>query len=353
MSSSKEGGTAAATQQLGSMSLGGESAAERKKDTDAEPTAKNTPAKLCSACGKVSDTLKKCNGCKCVWYCDKDCQNRHHKEHKKECKWIKEVLDKRGGKLNLGTEKDVGPLGKLPPQEECPICMRVLPLHTMLHNHFDCCGKTICGGCSYQRTMKSGERVRTCAFCRTRLPKSDEEILARRSKRVELKDPEALCHMALDYASGNLGLPVDQTKCIDLLRESANLGFPDAQFQLGDFHLTGEMGLEPNEEKAIKYFKEAAEGGELVARHNLGSIEKDNGDHVAAMRHWRLSASGGLRWSMGALIEDFELGLLHHGDLAETLQAFYLARAEMRSEDRDQYIAYLKRTGEYEEIFDM
>ena len=159
--------------------------------------------------------------------------------------------------------------------------------------------------------------------------------------------------MALDYASGNLGLPVDQTKCIDLLRESANLGFPDAQFQLGDFHLTGEMGLEPNEEKAIKYFKEAAEGGELVARHNLGSIEKDNGDHVAAMRPWRLSASGGLRWSRGALIEDFELGLLHHGDLAETLQAFYLARAEMRSEDRDQYIAYLKRTGEYEEIFDM
>ena len=53
------------------------------------------------------------------------------------------------------------------------------------------------------------------------------------------------------------------------------------------------------------------------------------------------------------LIDCFEKNLLHHADLAETLQAFYLARAELRSENRDQYIAFLKRTGEYEERFDM
>ena len=47
----------------------------------------------------------------------------------------------------------------------------------------------------------------------------------------------------------------------------------------------------------------------------------------------------------------FEKGLLHHADLAETLRAFYLARAEMKSEHRDQYIKYLKNTGKYKEEY--
>jgi hypothetical protein len=66
-----------------------------------------------------------------------------------------------------------------------------------------------------------------------------------------------------------------------------------------------------------------------------------------------MSASGGYRSSMEALIKCFEAGFLHHGDLAKTLQAMYLARSEMRSEDRDKYIKYLKMTGEYEEEYEL
>lgn len=43
----------------------------------------------------------------------------------------------------------------------------------------------------------------------------------------------------------------------------------------------------------------------------------------------------------------------HHGDLADTLQAFYLARAELRSENRDQHIEYLKEIGKYKEEFEV
>ena len=74
-------------------------------------------------------------------------------------------------------------------------------------------------------------------------------------------------------------------------------------------------------------------------------------DLFAAMHHWRLSASAGYRASMGTLIVYFEDGVLHHGDLAETLQAFYCARSEMKSKDRDAYIGYLKRTGKYREEY--
>ena len=56
--------------------------------------------------------------------------------------------------------------------------------------------------------------------------------------------------------------------------------------------------------------------------------------------------------SMEILILCFEDGLLRHGDLAETLQAFYFARAEMRSDDRDSYIEYLKMTGVYKEEYE-
>ena len=364
MSSSKQDGTAAAAaEQLGSMSLG--ESAERK-DNGTEPTTKigTNPTKFCSACGEKSDALKKCNGCKCVWYCDKKCQNKHRKEHRKECKVITKELDQRGGKLDVGTELDLGPIGTLPLQEECPICMHVLPLNDALQTYSLCCGKTICGGCKFQHRIKiineNDKRVQkkkppvtpTCAFCRTTLPKSDEEKLAHLRNRVKRKDPESLANMARVHGDGELGLPVDEAKCIDLFRQSADLGFPDAYYQLGFFHCHGAMGLDQNDDETLKYWEKAAACGSLSARHNLGCVEETNGDFVAAMRHWRFSASSGARTTINALFGFFALGRLHHSDLTKSLQAFYLARAEMKSEGRDQYIAYLKRTGEYEAEFD-
>ena len=331
-----------------------------RKDNETEPTAKSgttPPTKMCSSCGKKSNTLKKCMACKCVWYCDKECQNKHWKEHKKECRPIKKLLDERGGKLDIGEELDVGPIGKLPPREECSICMQVLPIHESLHTYFPCCGKIICCGCDHQHSMKSG-KGRTCAFCREPLPKSDDENLARLNKRVELKDPVALSNMALDNLAmhrgeGGLGLPVDHAKCIELLREAADLGFPSALHYLGIFYHDGDIGLEQNDGEALKFWEKAAEGGHLISRYNLGCMANENGDRVAAMRHFRVSASGGFRNSMGALIEYFEDGLLQHGDLAETIQTFYRVRGEMKSEERDQHIADLKEIGEYKEEYDM
>ena len=381
MASSKEDGIAAAAKPIGSMSLN--RSAERN-DENTRPTAKNwtTTTKFCSACDKKSDTAMKCRACKCVWYCDKECQNKHWKEHRKECKLIKKELDKRGGKLDLGEERycekkcqkrhrkehrkeckrggkldlgeelDVGPPGKLPPQEECPICMCIMPIRAKLQSYASCCGKMICCGCDFQHMMKSRDRGETCAFCRTAVPKSDEELLARLHKRVELRDPDALVHMAMHYGEGGLELPVDQAKSIDLLRQSSDLGFPGAQHALGCYYNNGEMGLEQNEEEALKYWKKAAEGGHLISLHNLGCEEDGRGDDVAAMRHWRLSASEGFRDSMTNLIICFEDGFLHHADLAESLQTFYRARAEMKSEGRDQYIKHLKKTGEYKEHHD-
>ena len=364
MASSKQDGTAAAAEQLDSLSLG-ESMGMKDNETENDEDAEENDAAattLCSACDMESDALKKCRNCKCVWYCDKECQNKHWKEHKKECKHIKKELDKRGGKLDVGTELDVGPLEELPPREECPICMRVLPIHASFHLYSICCGKTICCACDYKHGITAEKRAaergqtevqRTCAFCRKPMVYSDEEVLARLSKRVEIMDAVALHGLAMKYMNGTLGMSVDEAKCIDLLRKCASLGLPLAQYQLGCFYDDGEMGLEQNKEEARKYLEKAAEGGYLLARHNLGSAEGRNGNHVSAMRHLRLSASGGYKMSMETLILCFETGFLHHGDLAESIRAFYCARAEMKSKDRDQWVKYLKETGRYNEEYDM
>ena len=172
-------------------------------------------------------------------------------------------------------------------------------------------------------------------------------------KRVDLKDRNALRNMAMEYGHGRLGMPLDQQKCVDLLRDAADLGCPSAHYQLGNFHHSGEMGLEQNEEEALKYLKKAAEGGHILALHNLACTANENGDHAAAMRYWRLAASEGSKLSMNSVIMCFEEGFLHHGDLAEALQAMYIARAEMKSEDRDEYIEYLKRAGRYKGEYDL
>jgi TPR repeat protein len=232
--------------------------------------------------------------------------------------------------------------------------MRVLPIHPNLHTYAFCCGKKICSGCYHHHLAKIEEQgvPLTCAFCRTAAPRSDEELLVQVRERIELNDPYAMHNMAIFCGKGWKGLSVNQAKCISLLRESADIGCSVSQIQLGSFYGTGEMGLEQNEEEALNYFEKAAEGGDIPARHSLACAEYNNGHRAAAMRHFRLSASGGFRDSMDGLIACFEKGWLHHADLARSLQSFYSARDEMKSDDRAQYIAHVKLTGEYEENYE-
>jgi hypothetical protein len=39
----------------------------------------------CAHCGVLSPALKKCDRCRAVFYCGRDCQKKHWRQHKKDC----------------------------------------------------------------------------------------------------------------------------------------------------------------------------------------------------------------------------------------------------------------------------
>ena len=71
------------------------------KNTSAGATKTGADALSCSTCGTPQTetmTLLKCQQCKSVQYCDKTCQKKHWKKHKKECKHL--MAEKKLKKTN-------------------------------------------------------------------------------------------------------------------------------------------------------------------------------------------------------------------------------------------------------------
>ena len=97
-----------------------------------------------------------------------------------------------------------------PPNEDCPICMLLLPsLHTG-SKYSACCGKRICSGCIHAVEKRDGG-VGLCPFCRTPAPTLDE-LVEQTKKRVEFGDAEAIYGLGCFYTSGDYGFPQDYAK---------------------------------------------------------------------------------------------------------------------------------------------
>mmetsp|Transcript_22663 Transcript_22663/g.65256 ORF Transcript_22663/g.65256 Transcript_22663/m.65256 type:complete len:351 (+) Transcript_22663:161-1213(+) len=331
------------------------------KETGAEESTaeSNKPEKFCSACGRsgASTDLKKCTACKCVFYCDVSCQKSHRKEHKFHCKQVQTILAKRRDTAEEG--ECLGPLEEPPPREECPICMRVLPIEEELGSYMTCCGKILCSGCllEQEKRLDALNAERTCAFCRTVAAKSPEEQHQRELRRMVMKDRVAILGVALNFRDGCVGpsrstgiVPVDKAKSVELLRQAADLGSEGAHYRLGMLHQTGEMGVTINEAKAMSHYEEAAERGHVFSRHNLGVVAYGGDNKTLAMRHFRIAAAAGYGQSIDGLILCFEDAVMRHSDLAESLQARDRAQLEMKSEARDHAMAHLREKGMYEDL---
>ena len=126
--------------------------------------------------------------------------------------------------------------------EVCPICILRLPTLYTGRKYMMCCGKVICSGCLHApRYDDLGNIVdnRKCAFCRTRWPKSNREVVQSLEKRVELDDPIAIYNMGCDYQDGTCGRPQNHAKALELYHRAAELGYAGAYYNIGYAYKAG------------------------------------------------------------------------------------------------------------------
>jgi len=98
------------------------------------------------------------------------------------------------------------------------------------------------------------------------------------TKSAAQGDPVGMWNLAFMYIKGEGGLEKDYTKARNLFRYSAELGFANAQYDLGIVLLDG-VGGEPDKADAVKWFKKAAEQGNRDAKKILKELgEKEPSD---------------------------------------------------------------------------
>ena len=87
--------------------------------------------------------------------------------------------------------------------------------------------------------------------------------------------------------------------------------------------------------KAKYYYELAAMGGNVHARHNLGSLEGQAGNHRRAFRHYIISAKAGYTRSLEGVKQGFMKGIVTKDEYANTLRAHHERQKEMMSDMRD------------------
>jgi len=284
----------------------------------------------CANCGKEgnSDDMNTCNKCKSVKYCNAACKKKHRKKHKKAC-------ERRVAELHEeALFKEIEP-------EECPICMLPMPFETNTSVFKPCCGKRICLGCSYAMKMTS-EGKDLCAFCRTpeSRSRSDEETINQIKKLMEKGNAEAFNMFGGWHHDGTHGLPRDYRKANELYLRAGELGSAIAYYNLGDSYYHGE-GEEIDKEKAKHYYELAAIAGNIVARHNLGTIEGHAGNVDRALKHFVLAAKAGYEESLDVVKLGFAKGVVTKDEYTNILLAYHERHEEMKSEERDKAAAAL------------
>ena len=246
------------------------------------------------------------------------------------------------GGCKLDVEKKISDeeLFKQPPPQyygDCPICFLQLPSFNTGWKYQTCCGKTICSGCIHAPLFDNqGNKVnnKKCPFCRTPHPNSNEEAVKRLKKRMDLDDPIAIHNIGCYYRDGLYGFPQDHTKALDLFLRSGELGYAKVYNSIG-YHYDIGIGVELDEEKAEHYYEIAAIRGDSQARHNVGCMEKDEGNVDRALKHWMIAVRSGHSNSLTRIKELYTNGDATKDDYAKALRVYQSYLSEIKSPQRD------------------
>lgn len=209
----------------------------------------------------------------------------HRPKHKKECKIrAAELHDEE--------------LFKEIPKVDCPICFLPLPIPGDDSTYKSCCGKMLCNGCIIG--VADQDENRPCPFCREPTPTTSHEMKKRMKRRMECGDGEAFKNMAALYVEGSHGMPLDLNKAREMNLRAGELGCVAGYFNLGTAFDIG-RGVGVDYKKAKRYYELATKGGHIIARYNLGCMERDTGNFNRAIKHLMIAARSGHKLSLDAV----------------------------------------------------
>ena len=238
-------------------------------------------------------------------------------------------------------------LFKTPPPNEddddCPICCIPLDLDESSLVYKECCGKSICIGCAFEMTMNDTSRKQDypCPFCRTPHHKNYREYLNRMKKLIDADNTnidskkKALFEMGYYYREGKHGLPRSHSKSIEYTTRSAQLGYSDANHNLGCAYFHGD-GVKKDQQMVVYYWSLAAIQGSSKARHSLATyVLNVDRDIKRAMKHYRISAEQGNPDSMGTITASVLKGYVTKKEYTEILTIHNQVLDSRKSEQRD------------------
>ena len=297
---------------------------------------------LCANCGKGEDTscnLKACTACKMVKYCNRECQIAHRPQHKKECKKrAKEIHDEKLFK-------------QPPPDDDCPICFLRLPTLATGRTYMACCGKVICCGCIHAVQLRAALARRKeddiCPFCRTPPPTTDEELIKRFEKRIELNDARAMHDFGCYHAQGYHGLAQNYAKALELWHRGGELGCAASCSEIAYTYDIGD-GVERDKTKALYYWELSAMNGSAHARLKLGVMEEEGRNYDRALKHFMIAAKDGDLSSLKNIQIMFMNRDATKDDYADALRSYHACLDEIKSNQRDEAAASKEKYKYYE-----
>jgi hypothetical protein len=183
-------------------------------------------------------------------------------------------------------------------------------------------------------------------LCRAPSTESSAEGIERCKARMDVGDAGAFYFLGCQYNKGEMGMPVDKTKALELWTRSADLGYKIAHCTIGEAYLyrSEEFGVPMNIIKAIHHFQIAAIQGEAMSRFYLGRLESTGTIPRASMsmnimratRHFFIAAASGHKDSLDIIRKGYSNGKVTKEEYASSLRAYQAAHDGMRSIQRDQ-----------------
>jgi len=204
-----------------------------------------------------------------------------------------------------------------------------------------CCGKVICTGCVCAPIYDDqGNEVDNdkCPFCRSLPPSSDEEVNERLTKRKEAGDAQAIFSLGCYYRDGSDGFTQDYDKALEHWHRAGELGHAAAYSTIGSAYYKGE-GVEIDKKKAKHFVENAAIRGSVVARHNLGLVEREAGNMDRALKHFIIAVGFGDSDSLDCIKEMFTYGHATKEDYTKALLSYQKYLGEIKSRQRDEAAA--------------